>query len=292
MPIPESQLGRWSHHGAQDTAKNTHERIRRVLAAHQWPPGMTYDFYLQGSYRNDTNIRGDSDVDVVLEMQSTFIYDISALNVFDQQVVLSTIYPPTYDWGDFRQETIEALVAGFDAAAIEPRNKSIKVLAGSGRLAADVVVCLTHRSYVDRFNYREGITLYSVREGTWVVNYPKLHYANGAGKSRRTYDRFKRTVRMFKNARNRLLSDGQISTDLAPSYFVECLVYNAPDWAFKTGFQDTFCDIVKWMIQNDLGGLMCQNGQMPLFGPAPEQWSLANAKAFGNALVTLWNNWG
>ena len=165
MPIPESQLGRWSHHGAQDTAKNTHERIRRVLAAHQWPPGMSYDFYLQGSYRNDTNIRGDSDVDVVLEMLSTFIYDISDLNAFDQQAVLSTIYPPTYDWDDFRQVTIEALVAGFDAAAIEPRNKSIKVLAGSGRLAADVVVCLTHRSYVDRFNYREGITLYSVREG-------------------------------------------------------------------------------------------------------------------------------
>ena len=63
MAIPESQLSRWSHHGAQDSSKRTHEIIRRALSAHRWPADMTYDFYLQGSYRNDTNIRGDSDVD-------------------------------------------------------------------------------------------------------------------------------------------------------------------------------------------------------------------------------------
>ena len=56
MAIPESQLSRWSDHGAQDASKRTHEAIRRVLDAYQWPPGMTYNFYLQGSYRNDTNI--------------------------------------------------------------------------------------------------------------------------------------------------------------------------------------------------------------------------------------------
>ena len=57
MAIPESQLSRWSDHGAQESSKRTHEAIRRVLNAHSWPHGMTYDFYLQGSYRNDTNIR-------------------------------------------------------------------------------------------------------------------------------------------------------------------------------------------------------------------------------------------
>ena len=57
MAIPESQLSRWSHHGPQEASIRTHQSIRRVLDNHQWPRGMTYDFYLQGSYRNDTNLR-------------------------------------------------------------------------------------------------------------------------------------------------------------------------------------------------------------------------------------------
>ena len=62
MTIPESHLSTWSHHGPQDSSKRTHEAIRRVLDAYQWPLSLTRDFYLHGSYLNDTNIRGDSDV--------------------------------------------------------------------------------------------------------------------------------------------------------------------------------------------------------------------------------------
>ncbi len=292
MSIPESQLSGWSHHGAQDSAKNTHERIRRVLAAHGWPAGMTYDFYLQGSYRNDTNIRGDSDVDIVLEMTSTFNYDTTSLTDWDRRRVEDSFVPAQHEWNAFRREALKTLSSEFGDDMVAQGNKCIKLKKDPPRLAADVVVCNDHRKYVNAYQYIEGVALYALRDKRWIVNYPKLYYRNGADKSRSTSDRFKRTVRMFKNARNRLVTDGRISEELAPSYFIECLVYNAPDSAFKTGFQDTYCDIVNWIVQNDLGGLMCQNGQMPLFGPTPEQWSLADAKALGSALVTLWNNWG
>ena len=95
MPIPESQLSTWSHHGAQDSSKRTHEAIRSVLNAHAWPHGMTYNFYLQGSYRNDTNIRGDSDVDVVLELTSSLKLDTDLLSPFDQNVLLES-FPPSH----------------------------------------------------------------------------------------------------------------------------------------------------------------------------------------------------
>ena len=75
MAILESQLSTWSNHDAQATSKRTHEAIRKVLDANQWPAGMIHDFYLQGSYRNDTNIRGDSDVDVVLQLTSSFHHE-------------------------------------------------------------------------------------------------------------------------------------------------------------------------------------------------------------------------
>ena len=291
MPIPESQLGRWSNHGAQDSSKRTHEAIRRVLGAYQWPHGMTYDFYLQGSYRNDTNIRGDSDVDVVLELTSSFKYDTNSLSQYEQRNVESSFQPASHDWNDFRRETLKALEAGFGREMVAQGNKSIKLKADPPRLAADVVVCLTHRQYSSFNSYVEGITFWALRDKRWIVNYPKEHYKNGAAKSARTWDRYKRTVRMFKNARNHLESSGRISSDLAPSYFVECLLYNAPDLAFQSRFQETYCSIVNWMIQNSLDGLICQNGQQSLFGPSPDQWSVSDAKAFASQLVSLWNDW-
>ena len=291
MPIPESQLSRWSNHGAQESSKRTHEAIRRVLDAYRWPQGMTYDFYLQGSYRNDTNIRGDSDVDIVMELTSAFQYDMTSLSEYQQGALASPFQPASHDWDDFRRETLKALESGFGSEMVAQGSKSIKLKADPPRLAADVVVCLTHRQYRSFNSYVEGITFWAPRDKRWIVNFPKEHYKNGAAKSTRTWDRYKRTVRMFKNARNHLESSGRINSDLAPSYFVECLLYNAPDLAFQSRFQETYCSIVNWMVQNSLDGLICQNGQQLLFGPSPEQWSVSDAKAFASQLASLWNDW-
>ena len=109
MAIPESQLSRWSDHVSQEASIRTHESIRRVLANHQWPRGMTYDFYFQGSYRNDTNIRGDSDVDVVLELNSIFNYDATALVEYDRNRLSASFDAPTYTWNDFRRKVTAKL---------------------------------------------------------------------------------------------------------------------------------------------------------------------------------------
>ena len=252
---------------------------------------MTYDFYLQGSYRNDTNIRGDSDVDVVLELNSAFKHDTSSLSPYDKDRQLADFQPATHDWNDFRREALKALEGGFSSRMVGQSNKSIKLKADPPRLAADVVVCMEHRRYTSYSSYVEGITFWALRDKRWVVNYPKEHYKNGAAKSSRTRDRYKRTVRMFKNARNHMEDSGKISTDLAPSYFVECLIYNAPDSAFQPGFQETYSSIVNWMVQSSLDGLKCQNGQQLLFGPSAEQWSVSKAKTFVSQLVSLWNDW-
>lgn len=292
MPIPESQLSRWSDHGPQDASIRTHQAIRRVLDGYSWPTGVKYDFYLQGSYRNDTNIRGDSDVDVVLELQSTFRHDTGVLSEYDRGRLLGSFGPATYDWNDFRRDGLKALETGFGKHLVAQGNKSIKLKANPPRLAADIVVCMEHRRYVSEQSYVEGMTFYALRDKRWVVNYPKEHYKNGASKSRRTGDRYKRTVRMFKNARNYLETNHAMSSKLAPSYFAECLLYNAPDTAFHYGFQDTYCAVVNWMVNAHLQELACQNQQQYLFGPSPEQWSMTDAKDFAGRLVTLWNNWG
>ena len=291
MSIPESQLGRWSNHGAQDASIRTHEAIRRVIYAYRWPQDVTFDFYLQGSYRNDTNIRGDSDVDVVLELTSTFEHDGSALSQYDQSSLEASFQSATYSWNDFRRDTLKALKSGFSDELVGQGNKSIKLKPTRSRLAADVVVCMAHRRYSNLYAFAEGITFWALHDKRWIINFPKEHFKNGASKSRRSYDRYKRTVRMFKNARNHLEDSGRISPDLAPSYFVECLLYNAPDLAFNHRLDETYCSIVNWITENRLENLVCQNEQQLLFGPSPGQWSIENAETLGNELTSMWNSW-
>ena len=291
MAIPESQLSKWSDHGPQDASKRTHEAIRQALAAHQWPGGVRYDVYLQGSYSNDTNLQGDSDVDVVVELTSTVINDTSALSQHEREFVSASFHSPGYRWNDFRREVLKVLQGKFGTRTVGQGNKSIKVKGDSGRLAADVVVCTGHRRHIGYFSSVEGITFQALQDKRRIVSYPKQHRENGVAKNVRTWDRYKRTVRMFKSARNRLVSSGRIRADLASSYFIECLVYNAPDEAFQTSRQETYCAIVNWMIRSKLGKLPCQNGQQRLFGRSPDQWRVRDAKEFANRLADLWNNW-
>ncbi|MBI1658854.1 MAG: nucleotidyltransferase [Thaumarchaeota archaeon] len=290
MAIPESQLSQWSSHWSQASSKQTHKVIRTALESYSWPKQLTYDFFLQGSYSNNTNTRGDSDVDVILKLNHAFYHDCSALSPDDQSELEKLFQSATYGWWDFRREALAALKNEF-AAFVEPGNKSIKLKANPPRLAADVVVCLEYRRYISLNSFVEGITFYAPQDKRWVVNYPKEHRKNGVAKSKRTNDRYKRTVRMLKNARNYLVDTKQISHNLAPSYFLECLIYNAPDNAFKDSLQDTYCSIINWLNRDDISKAVCQNYQQYLFGTSAEQWSLNAARTLSDYLEMLWKSW-
>ena len=291
MVIPEPDLNRWSNHGPQASSIQTHEAIRAALESYSWPEHVTYDFFLQGSYSNDTNIRGDSDVDVILKFNHCFHYDWSRLDSCDQAELEKTFQPATYLWDDFRRDAFAALDNKFHAF-IEQDNKSIKLKAALPRLAADVVVCLEYRKYTSLNSFVEGITFYALQDKRWIINYPQEHRKNGAAKNSRTLDRYKPAVRMLKNARNHLVDNKVIRRSLAPSYFMECLIYNAPDNVFKKDLQETYRCIVDWMVHSDISKAVCPNKQQYLFGTSPVQWSLEDAKALSNRLAMLWNNWG
>lgn len=141
MPIPSSQLETWENQGAVVSAQATHTSIRNALASHQWPSGVSYDDYLQGSYRNHTNIRGDSDVDLVVELTSVFWSNLTAEQKEQLDITLAD-----YTWDNFRSEMIGALTSYYGASSVDTsRSKSIKILAASGRLPSDVVVAGQYR---------------------------------------------------------------------------------------------------------------------------------------------------
>ena len=97
---------------------------------------------------------------------------------------------------------------------------------------------------------------------------------------------------MFKAARNLLVDKGVLTKDDAPSYFIECLFYNAPDHLFKRKRAATYTGILDWLETAKLKSFKCQNGKVPLFGPGKEQWTVDKAQAFVKAMRELWNAGG
>lgn len=301
MPIPESQLETWSHQGAVVSSAATYQSIQTALTASTSPVrGKNFEVYLQGSYKNDTNIRGDSDVDVVVQLNGTFGYDLSRLDSA-QRDAFEQAYPinATYRWADFRADVLEALRNYYGSAAIEEGDKALKLSPTSSRLGVDVIPALHFLRYTSFYGpniegHIDGIKLWNPSQTQAIINFPKAHHANGVAKNSilQTKGWYKPTVRIFKNARTCLIERGMIADDLAPSYFVEGLLYNVPDAKFGNSFEDTFVEAFNWLWSKaPVDKLICQNAQLLLFGPAAEQWNINGAKQFLAALKQLWENW-
>ena len=283
MAIPESKLETWAHQGAITTAKSTADSIKNALNSYtDWPSGVDFEVYSQGSYKNDTNIRGDSDVDVTVQLNSTFYSNLS-----EEQKSTLGLSPASYSLTNFRADILKILKDYYGENQIVDGNKALKVKANNGRLPADVVVCSQYKKYktVNNYDYIEGMCFWTKNGDRQVINYPKIHYDNGVSKHKNSSEWYKPVVRLFKNIR------GNISGDTTPSYFLECMLHNVPDSKFGTSYGDTFCNVVNWLNETDLDNLVCQNGQSKLFGLSQEQWDTNQAKTVIKNLISFWNNW-
>ena len=281
MPIPESTLSRWSHHQSAKAFVQAHLPIRAALDAYPGLSQFKYEVFLQGSYKNDTNLGGDSDVDVVVRLSSKLKPSVAALTGERLQKDGSHRFV-LQRWQSFRDEALKAMRARFGKAAKSGR-KTLKVPKGKIPADADLVVTVSHR---------EGIGFYLPNEERWVVSFPQQHCDRGLRKEKAASMRFKRTIRMFKAARNRLVDKKVLTKDDAPSYFIECLLYNVPNDLFAAKLAPTYAGIVDWLKTAKLKDFKCQNGHVPLFGSGPEQWTPDKAQEFAGALRALWEAGG
>lgn len=288
MAIPESQLETWSHQGAVATAKATADSIKNALDSYNnWPAGIEREVYLQGSYKNDTNIRGDSDVDIVVQLNSTFCSDLSK----DQQRLLE-ITSASYFWSNFKADILRALNNYYGQGVVTEGNKSLKVEVDNGRLPADVVVSLQYRKYrtVSYYDYIEGVCFWPQNGNGQIINYPKSHYDNGVLKHQGSNRWYKPTVRIFKNARGYLVGLGKITEDSAPSYFVESMVYNVPDNLFGQNYALTIQNAINFLWKHPFDKFICPNHQHLLFGNGSIHWNSDNMTKFLKELIDVWNN--
>lgn len=289
MTISESQLEIWSHQGAITTSQTTHLSVRSALERYNFSQGVTYDDYLQGSYRNSTNIYGNSDVDLVAELTSVFYHN----DLDEVQKNSLNLSSASYSLADFRGEVIDALRRYFGAQYVDTSgSKSIKVLPNGNRLKSDVVVAAKYRHYEGTRVRAEGIRFNNTQTNQEIINYPKIHLANGVTKNTNTSQWYKPTLRIFKNAREHIHKEKSWLAGKFPSYFIECLLYNVPNGAFGKSYQSTFCNIVTWLddaLNGNTSNFVCQNEMYYLFGSNIVQWNVNDAKTFVSELANLWN---
>jgi hypothetical protein len=297
MGIPESQLDTWAHQGAIAGSRDTYASVKNVLEAATTPyVGKSFKVFLQGSYCNDTNIYAESDVDVIIRLDSCFQSDLSLLKTEEKEAWETAHSDATYSHTNFRGDVLSALKKAFGDDVVSG-DKAIAIRASGNRRKADVITAIEYRRYYNFHgqydqNYDSGICFYD-KALSRIANYPKQHSDNMTTKHQSSKLRLKPMVRILKNMRSRLVSDGLLEAGVAPSYYIEGLLYNVPDEHFSYLYSDCFANAINWIqTKADKNELLCANRQYYLLRDNSKTcWRPSDCEKFLRAVIHLWNTW-
>ncbi len=251
MALTEQQLISWSKPLSTTEDEKCKRAVAQVTEAIRRKfNSSSVSIFLQGSYQNDTNVRLDSDVDIVARYNDVFYHDLYFLTEEQKQIYNANRTPGTYSFDQFKTDIKQVLENEFGSAA-QLKNKCIFVQGNTYRVNADVVPCFTLKRFRTATEVSaEGIRFYS-DDNKEIESFPEQHYRNGVSKNTSTGRMYKRTVRILKRVRNELIESGTISEKLVSSFFIECLVYNVPNGHFSSGYRDTLKSVIA-KVYNDM----------------------------------------
>jgi hypothetical protein len=242
-----------------------------------------------------SNVYGDSDVDVVIRLDSVFYTDLSYLSEEDKTAYNAQRTDATYSLRDFKKEVTQWLEQKY-GLFVSSGSKAISVTGVGSRRNADILVAVELRRYhkfksLSDQSYHKGICFFE-SDGTRIDNFPTQHSDNCTTKHQATKRWFKHTVRIFKNMRNKLIEDGRIEDGLAPSYFLEGLLYNVPIDRFGGGHSANFNDVLNWLVEADWSKFECANELYYLFhATSPVTWRKEHCDKFLTAAQDCRNRW-
>ena len=296
MAIPESQLDTWAHQGSISQSSTTYNTIKNVLEAADTPyVGKNYSIFLQGSYGNDTNIYAESDVDIVIKLDDCFQKDLYELSQTEKDAFKHEFDDAKYTHVDFKRDVIKVLMNKY-GSEVKYGDKAIAIATNGNRRKADVIAAIQFRRYykfksnADQ-SYDEGICFYT-SAGEEIVNYPIQHTTNLTSKHQNSNKWFKPMVRIIKNLRSKLIDEKLITSGIAPSYYIEGLLFNVPNEKFGGSYEESLVNCFNWILEADRSKFVCANKQYYLLRDDPHvTWSSTNCDKFLNAVVELWKQW-
>ena len=212
----------------EERCNNAASAIRNAIKASDKLRARGVSVFAQGSYRNNTNVRQDSDVDIGILCTDTFFFALPEGTNRETFRIGSA----TYGYEQYKNEVEAALVNYFGRAAVTRGNKAFDIHETSYHVEADVAPFFEHRRYNTDGTYQEGVELQTDKERNRIINWPEQHYANGCRKNNDTGTRFKSIVRVLK-ALSSEMTERRVSGGDIPGFLIECLVWNVPNDRFQ-----------------------------------------------------------
>jgi hypothetical protein len=293
VAVSEVQLETWSNQGKTGQFTTTYQSIRGNLLDQSAPyPTSDMTVHLQGSYCNDTNVWADSDVDIVLCHTGAFYYDISGILQAEQNAFTGTFSTnAAYGYNEFKTDTQKFIAGLYNNVVVGER--ALRVPGNQNRRDADILISQEFRRYYSYVNgvhnCVKGVAFYV--GANRVENFPRQHSENCTTKHQATNLNFKRMVRIFKNVRNYLIDNGLLADKIAPSYFIEGLLYNVPNEKFAGSYQTMWVNCFNWIVTADETKLTTASGLHWLVRENSKVcWASANFHTFAAALRAYWES--
>src|SRR3989344_892042 len=249
MAISEQQFARWAKAPSETEESKCKAAVERTTKAIRAKFGAGVRIFLQGSYKNRTNVKLDSDVDIVVCYTGVYFPDTLYLSDEQTKTFHALTSNSEYKFPQFKNEVEALLIGEFDYGEIERKENCLRVKGNGYRVQADVVPAFVHkrlRSEYPSDDHTEGIE-FRTDKGVKVISFPEQHYDSGVQKNANTGMMYKPIVRILKNIRNDFVESGEMTLKDMPSFSIECLVWNVLP---HTHFQhSTYGDATKAVIK-------------------------------------------
>lgn len=209
---------------------NAESVVRNAIKRSETLQERNIRVFAQGSYRNNTNVPGESDVDIAVVCDDVFFPD------YPTGTDASTFgnVDADYTYASFKNAVEDALVSYLGRGAVRHGNKAFDIEETTYHVEADVAPFFQHRRYSEEGNFLTGIEL---RPDTGipikVINWPEQHRQKGVEKNNATGRRYKALVRVLKSLRNEMEANNVAAAKPIPrGFLIECLAWNIPNELF------------------------------------------------------------
>ena len=229
--IWEEKFKRWAvppGKTEEERCSNAEKAIRNAINASDKLNHRNTRIFTHGSYRNNTNVRADSDVDIGILCFDTFFYDLPEGYTHES----FGITPASYHYEQYKKEVEEALVSHFGSGAVSRGNKAFDVHETSYHVESDIAAFFEHRRYSTDGKYTSGVELRPDNGGR-VINWPDQHYQNGVEKNKATSRSYKFLVRILKSLCNEMSEQNIQQAKDVCGFLIECMVWNVPNSNFS-----------------------------------------------------------
>ena len=291
----EGTFGKWSKPPGkteQERCERAKKAIEDAIESDATLEARSVQTFVQGSYRNRTNVRQDSDVDVCVLCDDVFFYDLPE-GVTPQQVGI--ISPATYKFEKYKDDVERALTNKFGHNSVSRGNKAFNISKNSSRVDADAAPCFGYRLYsfhsLYHRKYYEGTALIAdSNTRRLLINFPRQQYDNGVLKNNVTNRRFKKAVRIIKKLSNEMEDAGHTSAKKMSSFLIENLVWNSNNrWFDSQSLRVMTQNIIGHLLEHTKENVTCrnwteENGIKPLFR-STQEWKRVQVNKF------LWDAW-